>query len=220
MRKSESIPELLPRLSRGRHFTPRSGACFMEFASYLAGERWSDHPRCTDPVLGAVARAVNDLVDDDHRARLVVDIPRVVGLRGSDTVGLLVALRAAVAALPVASMDRQRALAVAIRLAVAELDERGALSAERRDEAEAALVRVPDAQRWADDHLDGAHLRAGQFAKHGAVSIVRTAVLGIAEACVPDPDDRLVALLRASIADAEAHLAAVPEPAARPVARI
>jgi hypothetical protein len=37
-------PALLPVLSRGKHRNPRKGACFMEFASLLAGERWSDHP--------------------------------------------------------------------------------------------------------------------------------------------------------------------------------
>jgi hypothetical protein len=38
------LPALLPTLSRGKHRSPRKGACFMEFASLLAGERWSDHP--------------------------------------------------------------------------------------------------------------------------------------------------------------------------------
>jgi hypothetical protein len=37
-------PDLFPILSPGKHRNPRSGACFMELASLLAGERWSDHP--------------------------------------------------------------------------------------------------------------------------------------------------------------------------------
>ena len=45
------LPDLLPVLSRGKHRNPRKGACFMELASYLAGERWSDHPACTHPLL-------------------------------------------------------------------------------------------------------------------------------------------------------------------------
>ena len=49
---------------RGSHRSPRRGACFMEFASYLAGERWSDHPACTDPVLASLARGVNDNLTD------------------------------------------------------------------------------------------------------------------------------------------------------------
>ena len=49
-------PDLLPILSPGRHRSPRTGACFMELASLLAGEPWSDHPACTHPLLAAVAR--------------------------------------------------------------------------------------------------------------------------------------------------------------------
>ena len=55
-----SAPEMLPLLSRGRHRNPRKGACFMEMASVLAGERWSDHPKCTHPLRGNLARLVND----------------------------------------------------------------------------------------------------------------------------------------------------------------
>src|SRR5215211_5029994 len=43
------MPELMPQLSPGGHRSPRKGACFMELASYLAGERWSDPPGCTHP---------------------------------------------------------------------------------------------------------------------------------------------------------------------------
>jgi hypothetical protein len=43
-------PDLLPILSPGKHRSPRTGACFMELASLLAGERWSDHPACTHPL--------------------------------------------------------------------------------------------------------------------------------------------------------------------------
>jgi len=64
-RRGVSEPELVPVLSRGKHRNPRKGACFMEMASYLAGEPWSDHPACTHPLLAAMARGVNDLLDDD-----------------------------------------------------------------------------------------------------------------------------------------------------------
>ncbi|MEJ7744096.1 MAG: hypothetical protein WKF73_17085 [Nocardioidaceae bacterium] len=49
MRVKTGLPDVVPVLSRGKHRNPRKGACFMEFASFLAGERWSDHPRCTHP---------------------------------------------------------------------------------------------------------------------------------------------------------------------------
>ena len=66
-RASADLPELVPILSRGKHRSPRKGACFMEMASYLAGERWSDHPRCTHPLLASVGRLVNDLTSDASR---------------------------------------------------------------------------------------------------------------------------------------------------------
>ena len=78
------IPDGVPVLSRGRHRNPRKGACFMEMASYLAGERWSDHPKCTHPVLASLARCVNDALGDVRRQELAMMIPEVVGLNPDD----------------------------------------------------------------------------------------------------------------------------------------
>src|SRR4026209_2143793 len=78
------LPQVLPILSRGKHRSPRKGACFMEMASFLAGERWSDHPSCTHPVLAAPARCVNTMPDDTSRQRIGRMIPEVVGLNPHD----------------------------------------------------------------------------------------------------------------------------------------
>ena len=67
---SLSSPDIMPVLSRGGHRSPRKGACFMELASFLAGEPWSDHPSCTHPLLASLARDVNDHVDPRTAARL------------------------------------------------------------------------------------------------------------------------------------------------------
>ena len=75
MHSQTQMPDLVPVLSRGRHRNPRKGACFMEMASYLAGERWSDHPACTHPLLAALARLVNDFSSDAARNRLAPLIP-------------------------------------------------------------------------------------------------------------------------------------------------
>src|SRR3954447_20510721 len=64
------MPSALPILATGRHRSPRHGACLMEYTSVLAGERFSDAPRCTDPVLAAVARSVNDYSGDASRQRI------------------------------------------------------------------------------------------------------------------------------------------------------
>ncbi|HEX3782338.1 MAG TPA: hypothetical protein VHX38_21955 [Pseudonocardiaceae bacterium] len=58
-------------LDRGRHRDPGDGQCLLELVSVLAGEPWSDRPRCVHPVLAAVARRVNDECGDIGRARLV-----------------------------------------------------------------------------------------------------------------------------------------------------
>ena len=108
-------PELVPVLSRGKHRNPRRGACFMEFASYLAGEPWSDHPACTHPLLAALARDVNDYTSDAARGRLAELIPSVIGLTGDDLhIDARIALVCARMALPVVAAARQQVLAVSV----------------------------------------------------------------------------------------------------------
>jgi hypothetical protein len=75
-----TTPQFMPILGRGNHDAgPEEGACFMEFASYLAGEEWSDHPRCAHPLLAAVSITVNDHISDDQRQRLLPLVTRVIG---------------------------------------------------------------------------------------------------------------------------------------------
>ena len=142
-------PALLPILSRGKHRNPRKGACFMEFASVLAGERWSDHPACTHPLLAAVARHVNDDTSDAGRSRLIPLIPSVIGLTGDDLrIDAEIALGAATLALPVVAAERQGVLAVGVltcERVLAELDGRplGALEAPSRS----ALAQAPHAAK-------------------------------------------------------------------------
>ncbi|MFA9271220.1 MAG: hypothetical protein ACEQSX_10760 [Baekduiaceae bacterium] len=47
-------------LTSGGHRSPTHGTCAMEVVSMLARERFSDHPACACPVLGAFARRLND----------------------------------------------------------------------------------------------------------------------------------------------------------------
>lgn len=74
------------RLARGRHKSPADGACVMELASMLAGERFSDHPRCADPVLAAFLRAFNDRLPHVRRQELRPYAAAVVGTGGSRSV--------------------------------------------------------------------------------------------------------------------------------------
>lgn len=202
-------PEMVPVLSRGKHRSPRKGACFMEYVSYLSGERWSDHPKCTHPLLAGVARGVNDHISDAGRSRLVVLIPSVVGLAGDDPmVDAGIAGRCAAMALPVVAEHRQRALAAGLLTAqrlLADLDDGSANTidtTEVLDHARRALARVPRATEWAEGFIsETPHVTPRAFRRRSAPTMVRVAVTGIAEACIPDPDSLLHELLTTVIHD-------------------
>jgi hypothetical protein len=76
----EIVPTAMPILSRGNHSNPSQGACFMEYTSLLAGERFTDRPRCVDEELAAVLRAANDRLSDGDRPLLLPLLGRAIGL--------------------------------------------------------------------------------------------------------------------------------------------
>ncbi|KAB8184701.1 hypothetical protein FH610_015920 [Microbispora catharanthi] len=202
------MPPAMPMLSRGKHRNPSKGACFMEFASYLAGERWSDHPSCTHPLLAGLARLVNDHTSDAARPRLAELIPSVIGLTGDDPcLDARIALCSARAALPVVAHERQLAMAVSILSAehvLAELEGRSAGDLDERSRQ--ALAQVPDAARWAYTFGRGVRVSPKGFRRYAAPNTVQLAVRGIAQACVPDPDRLLRDLLADAIDDCWALL--------------
>jgi hypothetical protein len=183
----------------------------MEFASLLAGERWSDHPACTHPLLAAVARHVNDHTSDAGRPRLVDLIPSVIGLTGQDLhIEARIALRSATMALPVVAAERQRVMAVSVlacERVLAELDGR---PMGLEEQSRVALAQVPHAAAWADRFTSGAGISAKRFRRQAAPCIVRSAVEGIAQACVPDPDGMLRDLLVQAIGTCSAWVGRDP----------
>ncbi|HEY6593855.1 MAG TPA: hypothetical protein VI011_07065 [Asanoa sp.] len=201
--KNVRPPDLVPTLSRGKHRNPRKGACFMEFASFLAGERWSDHPACTHPLLAHLARLVNDHTSDEGRRLLVPFIPSVIGLTGDDPhIDVRITLRAATTALPVVAEERQRVMAVAVLAANRLLaDQDGRPPDSLDDESRRALSQAPHAAKWARRFTGGAPITPRAFRRRGAPSAVTQAVAGIADACIPDPDRLLRELLVAAIDD-------------------
>jgi len=202
LQMAPQVPSGMPRLSRGKHRSAKTGACFMEFASYLAGEPWSDSPQCTDPLLAHLARAVNDRLSDARRDEIAPDIPRVIGLRGDHRLlAPVIALRAAASALAAVSMGRQHALAVAL-LSLPRLLPAEVAPGLRRD-VRAALDAVPEAERWALEHLRTSPVKERDLRKGAAAMAVQLATTGIAEACVDDPDSLLIATLRDAISDVE-----------------
>lgn len=195
--------EHMPVLSRGRHRNPKRGACFMELASYLAGERWSDHPACTHPLLAALARLVNDNTDDDNRGKLIGLVPSIIGLAGDDLrIDARIALRCATTALPVAAAERQLALAVSVLAAeemLCRLD--GAPAGRLSERSRWAMEQVPLAAEQARRFSKAARITEKGFRRYAAPNAVQLSVVGIVQACIPDPDALLRELLTAAIAD-------------------
>lgn len=201
MRAAVTTPDFVPVLSRGRH--RRNGArggCFMEFASFLAGERWSDHPKCTHPLLAALARAVNDCTTDDGRTRLVPLIPDVVGLNPTDPrASAVIALHCARSALDVVPADLARVMAVSVLaceryLAMLDGLPEDHLSARSR----LALERRPGALRWARDFVaQVGPVDFRGFDTHAGASTIRQAVIAVRT--VSDADDELRAMLAGAI---------------------
>jgi hypothetical protein len=214
---ADNAPELLPILARGHHRRPSKGACFMELASYLAGEKWSDHPSCTHPLLSSLARSVNDCTSDAGRSRLAVLIPSVIGLTGDDLrIDATIALRAARTALPVVAADRQRVMAVAVLTADRVLGEIDGRAPGGLDRASREVLRAaPEAARWARHFSGEIGVSPRGFKRHSAPSTVRTAVLSVADACVPEPDLLLHGMLAGAIGDVERIVGRAPTPASR-----
>jgi hypothetical protein len=188
----------------------------MELASLLAGERWSDHPACTHPLLAAVARHVNDHTSDAGRQRLAELIPSVIGLTGEDLhIDAWIALGSATMALPVVAAGRQRVMAVSVltcERVLAELDGRPAGSL--GEHSRLALADVPHAAEWADRFTSRIRPSNQGFRRQAAPTIVGDAVEGIAQACVPDPDGMLRDLLVRAIDVGAAWIGRDPDRAA------
>jgi hypothetical protein len=178
----------------------------MEMASFLAGERWSDHPACTHPLLADLARLINDSVTDRLRPLLVPLIPSVIGLTSDDVhVDAAIALGSARAALPIAAAPRQNVLATAVircERVLAELDGRDedTLSPQSLQ----VLDQVPEAAAWARSFSSGLRVARRTFRAQTAPHILNIAVESITLACAPDVERRLVDLLADTISDCQA----------------
>ena len=176
----------------------------MELASYLAGERWSDHPACTQPLLAALARLVNDHTTDAGRNELAGLVPSVIGLTSDDLhVDVGIVLRAATTAPPspppTASASWPCRSWRPSACSVISTTGPPVRSATRppRTGPRARRRRVGDGLHPPDRPTPKG------FQRHAAPNTVRHAVVGIAQACVHDPDTVLRELLAATVADVE-----------------
>lgn len=209
-----ATPDLMPVLSRGKHRNPKKGACFMELASYLAGEPWSDHPSCTHSLLASLARDVNDHVDDYARTRLAPLIPSVIGLNSEDPrVDAWIAREAALTALPITGAERQGVAAVGLLRCERILNQlEGRHKLHLDPVSREALDAAPLARDWARSFTALGWGGSGSFARRSAPAIVHSAVSGISAAAVSRSDDVLVDLLERTIGLCEQWFSHEPDP--------
>jgi hypothetical protein len=213
------VPDVLPVLSRGKHRSPRKGACFMELASYLAGEKWSDQPECTHPLLAEVARNANDRISDAGRPGLAPLIPSVIGLRPEDPrADARIALHCALTALPASPFERQKALAVAVMTCRRVLGQFDDLDYARELQISRALQSVPHATAWAERFAERAGSRTSlrAFRTTAGPDIVKLAARGI-EQGDGDRDALLRTMLEGAVAICR-ELSPAPEAEVDPAA--
>jgi len=196
-------PTALPVLSAGRHRGPRQGACLMEYASVLAGERFSDAPRCTDPVLGAVARAVNDYSSDVARQRLAPlagDLTTACG--GGDDIRRGIIRRCLLTALRYVNGRRRQVLVVGL-LGLERADagiDRGWDTTMLSLDSELALLGHDGDIDAAVDYVANLPVSVGEHARRGLSVAAEVAVSAIKDSA-PEPDDVLHDLLVECIRD-------------------
>lgn len=209
-RTTSGIPDGI-WLSPGRH-RRGSATCLMELTSVLAGEPKSDAPRCTDPVLAALARSVNDFASDENRQRLTRFVPDLIGACGADArVRRAVARRCLLTALPYARGTRRFLLSVAL-LGVDRADAgvRKGWKPQMFDaDTEWALLedgRTADAAARFVAPLQSAK---GQHTERGLPAAVEAAVATISWSA-DDADDVLLRLLEDCVRDYRDELAREP----------
>ncbi len=210
--KDKPSPLVMPVLSPGKHRNPRKGACFMEFASYLAGEKWSDHPECTHAALAELARAVNDHIGDEARQTILPLVPEVIGLEGEDPLlAIRIARECALVALPVVPLGRARVVALGLlRCERALAEHEGRAPRDLSERARTVLEQEHQSYDWAMAFARD-RLNAKTFRGISPAAIIDYAVVGISEAAIDNPDEMLVLLLRDMIGLCKEWLGRVEE---------
>ena len=203
------MPDGLPLLRPGRHHRKHSGVCLMEYTSILAGEHFSDHPRCTDPVLATVARAVNDYSTDNGRQRLAILASDLTAASpaGGDA-GYALARRCLLTALPFANGERRRVIIVG--LLGLDRAAHGRARGWRRGlldmDTELALLSEPGEIDAAAALLRSQRVPPREYIRRGLPIAIEAAVRTIAREA-DNADEILAALLTGCIGDVQAVLA-------------
>ncbi len=174
------IPErlaILPTLhiDGGGHDDFDEGHCSMELVAWMAGEGWTDAPKCASPVLREYVISLNDQWSSEQRQKLAPYLPRMVGTGddGRDEIRSYLALDWLIRSYTPAWLDLAGLTAEAqelrdLRRIVDLADAHAAQPAVRaiRDKVVAAWVAARDAARVAAG--DAAWDAAGDAARDAA----------------------------------------------------
>ena len=162
-------------LTAGTHLAPEDGTCLMEAVSLVTGDRWTDSPTSTHPLLAHLARRVNDTVADDIRPDLTAFIPDLIATNRHDPLDharIALACAEYASALgnsPVLAHLQQRAIR---RLATDS----------RADSPNTGLRHVARiARRWEFEHgpaRQAVEVAVAQCSKHGDVNLIRLLEVG------------------------------------------
>ena len=210
------VPDALAFLSPGRHRRRRRGVCLMEYTSILAGERFTDHPRCTDPVLAAVARSVNDYSSDAARQRLALIASDLTTAHRTDPrVGYVLARRCLLTALPYSELPRRRVLSVGLLgLDRASRDLSRGWRPDFVDvDTELGLMPYAGELEAAGEFLRAQGVTPEDYVRRGLPLAIETAIATIAQNA-PDADDVLHDLLVDCLHDVRRSAAAPQVPSA------
>jgi hypothetical protein len=172
----------------------------MEVASLLAGERWSDHPSCTYPLLAQLARLVNDHVSDAGRQELTTLVPSLVGRHGDERTWVRLPVAVAASTILDVPETTQRALAAGLLRAEELCAGQGADLDPTARQARVARELVPGAVAWVERLGVNNRIDADTFRRHSAPTMIRCAAEGIVASDAPDRDRRLRTLLEVGIA--------------------
>ncbi len=71
-------------LQKGSHDAASKEMCLLEAVAFVAGEPWSDNPKCASPLLADYGRRLNDRLSHALRQELKPLIPMLVGSVGDD----------------------------------------------------------------------------------------------------------------------------------------
>jgi hypothetical protein len=127
----------------------------------------------------------------------------VVGLNRDDPrIPILLSVLAASSALPIASTMRQGALATALIRCEELLEGWDGPEVERaRMRIRAAFLLAPGTEGWAKDFISQVSTHSTRVITINHEALLRTAAIGIADACVLDADARLGNLLEQAVAE-------------------